>query len=61
MLQHLVQELENFRAWRNGAEPTSEQACEAILYYASHDAYQLRVSNANGLVPRDQAGVGLRR
>jgi hypothetical protein len=26
--------------WRNGAEPSVSQACEAVFYYAAHDAYQ---------------------
>lgn len=25
--------------WRGGAEPTSDERCEAILYYARNDAY----------------------
>lgn len=32
--------LKVWSAWRNGAQPTIEQAYEAVLYYASHDAYQ---------------------
>ena len=32
--------LKVWSAWRNGAEPTTEQACEAVLWYADHDAYQ---------------------
>jgi hypothetical protein len=26
-------------AWRNGQTPTPAEACEAVLYYATHDAY----------------------
>jgi hypothetical protein len=25
--------------WRDGAQPTDQQKCEAVLYYATHDAY----------------------
>ncbi|MEW2472145.1 hypothetical protein AB0919_45410 [Streptomyces sp. NPDC046994] len=25
--------------WRDGAQPTGPQKCEAVLYYATHDAY----------------------
>jgi hypothetical protein len=25
--------------WRDGAQPTGLQKCEAVLYYATHDAY----------------------
>ena len=25
--------------WRDGREPTVDEQCEAILYYAKHDAY----------------------
>jgi hypothetical protein len=32
--------LKVWSAWRNGAKPTTEQACEAVLWYADHDAYQ---------------------
>lgn len=32
--------LDVWRRWRHGAEPTIPQACEAVVYYATHDAYQ---------------------
>jgi hypothetical protein len=32
--------LETWTAWRNGADPTPDQACAAIIHYATHDAYQ---------------------
>lgn len=31
-----------WKAWRDGQEPTREEACSAVVYYASHDAYQPR-------------------
>lgn len=29
-----------WREWRGGAEPTIPQACEAVVHYAKHDAFQ---------------------
>jgi hypothetical protein len=31
--------LEVWTAWRDGRRPTISEACEAIIYYASNDAY----------------------
>ena len=27
-------------SWRNGGQPTPEEAARAIIYYAQHDAYE---------------------
>ena len=27
------------RDWRDGLEPSTGEACEAVLHYARHDAY----------------------
>lgn len=32
--------IEVWRDWRDGAEPSVDQACEAVSYYSRHDAYQ---------------------
>lgn len=38
---HLARDvLRVWKAWRGGQEPTREEACSAVAYYASHDAYQ---------------------
>jgi hypothetical protein len=29
-----------WREWRVGLEPDTSQACEAVAYYAVHDAFQ---------------------
>jgi hypothetical protein len=29
-----------WKVWRGGAEPSISQACEAVVYYASYDAFQ---------------------
>ncbi|WP_157856326.1 hypothetical protein [Actinacidiphila yeochonensis] len=40
---HLARDvLRVWKAWRDGQEPTREEACSALSYYASHDAYQPR-------------------
>lgn len=40
---HLVKDvLRVWREWRGGQEPTAEQACSAVAFYSSHDAYQPR-------------------
>lgn len=31
--------LEVWRQWRDGRDPTPEETCEAIIYYARNDAY----------------------
>ncbi|MFS8101767.1 hypothetical protein LFM09_32030 [Lentzea alba] len=31
--------LEVWSEWRDGRQPTLPEACEAVLHYASHDAY----------------------
>ena len=31
--------LQVWSAWRGGAQPTSREKCEAVLYYSSNDAY----------------------
>ena len=31
--------LETWRSWRGGQTPTPEEAAEAVIYYAEHDAY----------------------
>jgi hypothetical protein len=28
-----------WRSWRNGQEPSDDEACEALAYYAEYDAY----------------------
>ena len=28
-----------WREWRDGLEPSPDEACEAVLHYARHDAY----------------------
>jgi hypothetical protein len=35
-----VEAIEIWSQWRNGRVPTPQDACEAVLYYASKDAYQ---------------------
>ena len=32
--------LEVWTSWRDNREPSLEEACEAIIYYAENDAYQ---------------------
>jgi hypothetical protein len=29
-----------WKVWRSGTEPSISQTCEAVAYYASHDAFQ---------------------
>ena len=31
--------VETWRSWRGGRPPTPEEAAEAVIYYAEHDAY----------------------
>lgn len=31
-----------WKSWRDGQEPTREESCSAVVYYAKHDAYQPR-------------------
>jgi hypothetical protein len=31
--------LDVWKDWRHGREPSDEERCEAIIYYAEHDAY----------------------
>ncbi len=32
--------IEVWSSWRNGREPTSEEATRAVIHYAEHDAYE---------------------
>ncbi len=34
-----VEALAVWREWRDDAQPTNEEVCEAVLYYARNDAY----------------------
>ena len=34
-----VDVLQTWRSWRGGQTPTAEEAAEAVIYYAEHDAY----------------------
>lgn len=31
--------IETWSAWRGGLDPTTSEACEAVIHYATHDAY----------------------
>ncbi|MGP3991762.1 hypothetical protein [Streptomyces sp. 3N207] len=31
--------LEVWSAWRDGASPSAQERCEAVIHYAEHDAY----------------------
>lgn len=38
---HLVRDvLRVWKSWRRGPEPSTEEACAAISFYATHDAFQ---------------------
>ena len=40
---HLARDvLRVWKEWRGGQKPTAEQACSAVAFYSSHDAYQPR-------------------
>lgn len=32
--------LDVWTSWRNGAQPSPEEAARAVIYYAQHDAYE---------------------
>jgi len=32
--------LDVWASWRNGKQPTPEQAARAVIYYSQHDAYE---------------------
>ena len=39
-LDHAREAIHVWRLWRDGAEPSLDEKCSAVLYYARNDAFQ---------------------